>query len=135
MQRMSAADYVAPQSKPGEPKRKFGNVHTTYNGRKYHSKKEALWAAHLDRLHHAGTITGWVPQQPRFRLCVNPETGKELTYTADFRVLLPDGRELVLDAKGFDTAESRLRRAIVHDKYGIRVLTVWADFMATLDLK
>jgi hypothetical protein len=38
----------------------------------------------------------------------------------------------VADCKGFDTAESKLKRAIVQDKYGVSVFTSWTDLQQAI---
>ena len=41
---------------------KFYNIQKEYNGRVYHSKKEADYACELDLLQRAGEIKWWIPQ-------------------------------------------------------------------------
>jgi hypothetical protein len=103
---------------------KYGNTRTPYKGRMYHSRAEAEWAQRLDALQSMGAILSWLPQCPKFPLT---HEDRPPTYTADFLIFLKNGHALVADCKGFDTAESKLKRAIVHDKYGVSVFTSWTD--------
>jgi hypothetical protein len=132
---MSAAEYLSLQQSEAEKpvKRKYFNKHQEYGGREYHSKAEANWARRLDVFRLAGKVISWQPQEPRYDLVRNPETGRMLTYTADFCIQLPGGGRLVLDCKGMDSAESRLRRALVFEKYGDRVLTSWRAVLAAVE--
>ena len=116
-------------------KTKFGNVRTNYNNRTYSSKAEAEWAQNLDMLQRAGKIQEWLPQQPKFTLTGATDSEKAKTYTADFLIKKNDGTELVADCKGYDTEISRLKRAIVREKYGINVLTVFNDVLDNLESK
>ena len=108
---------------------KYGNTRTTYNNRTYHSKAEAEWAQRLDTLQASGAILSWLPQCPKFPLT---HEDRPPTYTADFLIFLKDGRALVADCKGFDTAESKLKRAIVQDKYGVSVFTSWTNLQQAI---
>jgi Protein of unknown function (DUF1064) len=136
-QRMSAAEYTAAVAAVGPEmpaaSRKYGNVPKEYGGRIYDSKAEATWARRLDAFQLAGLVARWEAQQPRYDLVRNPETGRMLTYTADFCVQLPGGGRLVLDCKGCDTQASRLRRALVFEKYGDRIITSWRAVLAAVE--
>jgi hypothetical protein len=109
---------------------KYGNQVTPYKNRNYHSKAEAEWAQRLDILQASGAILSWLPQAPKFPLT---DEAKAPTYTADFLIFLHDGKTIVADCKGFDTSESKLKRAIVKDKYGIHVLIAWGEVQEAID--
>ena len=81
---------------------KFKAEKQTYNGRSYHSKKEADYAVQLDWLKKAGEIKEVTPQY-KIDIRVN---GKHITnYYIDFRVLYSDGRIELIEVKGFETPE------------------------------
>lgn len=133
-QRITAAEYRAlQQATATAPVKvsKYRNVVTVHGGRKYHSKAEAEAAAQLDSLQAQGRITGWVPQCPRFPLVIGAD-GRTKTYTADFLIFLPDGQALIADIKGKDTSESKLRRALVRERFGVTVLTDWRAVLAMI---
>jgi hypothetical protein len=96
----------------------------------YHSRAEAEWAQRLDTLQASGAILSWLPQAPKFPLT---DEAKAPTYTADFLIFLHGGKAIVADCKGFDTSESKLKRAIVKDKYGIHVLIAWGEVQEAID--
>ena len=108
---------------------KYGNNRTPYKNRMYHSRAEAEWAQRLDTLQASGAILSWLPQCPKFPLT---HEDRPPTYTADFLIFLKDGRALVADCKGFDTSESRLKRAVVQDRYGVAVFTSWTDLQQAI---
>lgn len=69
-------------------------------------------------------------RQPKFPFVIdgNPvlirskgyPNGRQARYTADF-AYLENGKRIVEDFKGFDTPDSRLRRAIAETIYGIEI--------------
>lgn len=109
---------------------KYGNTRTPYKGRMYHSRAEAQWAQRLDALQSCGAILSWIPQSPKFPLMGED---KAPTYTADFLIFLHGGKAIVADCKGYDTPESKLKRGIVKDKYGIHVLVTWDTVQAAIE--
>lgn len=90
---------------------KYGAVRTEYNGRTYASKLEASFARRLDELKAAGVVLGWVPQM-RYDL------GAGIAYAADFLVMYAEGENRVIDAKGYETPEFRLKRKLFRERYG-----------------
>lgn len=71
----------------------------TFNGRSYHSKKEADYAVQLEWLRKAGEVKEIIPQY-KLDIRVN---GKHITnYFIDFKVVYADRVELV-EVKGFET--------------------------------
>lgn len=97
---------------------KYGNRKTVYNGRLYHSKKEAHRAFELDVLVRVGEITSWFPQ-PVFRIS---HQGVEICkYIADFKVVYPDGRIEYEDVKGVKTDIYRLKKKLVKAFHSIDI--------------
>lgn len=124
---ISAEDYR--NTKGAKPKRnKYNAQRTEYGGRVYDSKKEAAFAADLALLQKEGEIVSAIPQVsiPLFP----PSSGlpvKKRTYRADFLEILetfPDGsfRARLVDVKGRDTRESKLKREIVTERYKVEVI-------------
>ena len=72
----------------------------TFNGRSYHSKKEADFAANLEWQKKAGEIKEIIPQ---YKLDIRVK-GKHITnYFIDFKVVYTDGRTELIEVKGFAT--------------------------------
>lgn len=77
--------------------RKYDNIWTEYNGKKYQSKAEARRAEELDTMLKHGVILSWTPQ-PKYTLGC-PEN----VYRADFEVRYADGTIEAQDVKGMRT--------------------------------
>lgn len=85
---------------------KYGAVKQTFNGRSYHSKKEAAYAQQLHLRQLAGEITEILPQYP-LRLYVNEK--KICNYLIDFKITLADNTVELIEVKGFETDVWRLK--------------------------
>lgn len=85
--------------------RKFGNVPTVTDGRKFSSKAEAKRYSELKLLERAGQIKH-LQCQPKFPLSVNNR--HICAYIADFQYV--EGRKAVIeDVKGFRTPDYRIK--------------------------
>ena len=81
---------------------KFNAERQTFDGRSYHSKKEADYAVQLAWLQKAGEIKEITPQ---FKIDIRVN-GKHISnYFIDFRVEYTDGRIELIEVKGFATPE------------------------------
>lgn len=89
-------------SKSKKKKNKFGAVQKSYQGKKYHSTKEADESATLDLLKYAKNKSDQIvkkEEQIRFKLIVD---GVFITtYILDFRNTYADGRIEHVDVKGY----------------------------------
>lgn len=100
---------------------KFNNVKTIYNGIRYDSKREAEKAMELDMLKNGGEVLEWTPH-PRYLLIpryLNSE-GKIVRpcyYIPDFWVKYASGAEAVIDIKGFETPEFKLKKKMFNYRY------------------
>jgi hypothetical protein len=107
------------------PKRsKYGNTPTEYNGVVYHSALEAACAAELDRLMATDPplVTKVLRQRP-----IPLNKTHTVKLVVDFSACvagLPGTVEL--DAKGFETPVSKIKRAWFFDVYGRSVYVVRA---------
>ena len=72
----------------------------TYNGRSYHSKKEADYAVNLDWRMKAGEIKEIIPQY-KLDLRINGKHWRN--YYIDFKVINSDGTVDYIEVKGFAT--------------------------------
>jgi hypothetical protein len=78
----------------------------TFDGRSYHSKKEADYAVQLAWLKKAGEIKEIIPQY-KLDIRVN---GKHITnYFIDFKVIYTDKHVELIEVKGFETPEWLLK--------------------------
>lgn len=85
---------------------KFNAKSATYNGRTYHSKKEADYAMELDWLKKAGQIKDIDPQ---FKISLDIGETHIANYFMDFKVVLPDGRIEMHEVKGYETDVWRIK--------------------------
>ncbi len=85
---------------------KYGAKSILYEGKQYHSKREAGYAAELDLLKKAGEIKEW-ERQIKIPLGVN---GCHITnYFIDFKIEHMNGDIEFVEVKGFETDVWRLK--------------------------
>jgi hypothetical protein len=94
--------------------KKFGNKTTTYNGERFDSKFEAGVAHTLELRKRAGEIKDYERQ---FKIeCVpynsygKPVLECKVSHKVDFRVHELDGSFTLLEAKGLETADYKMRK-------------------------
>ncbi len=87
-------------------KNKYSAKTTQYNGRTYHSKKEAGYAANLDWRKKAGEIKEIVPQ---FKISLDVNGVHICNYYVDFKVVTKDGTVEFHEVKGFSTMEFQMK--------------------------
>jgi hypothetical protein len=116
--------------------RKYRNRPEYVDGIKFDSGLEANRYRELKLLERAGLVRD-IECQPKFRLTCGGRpvliksqgypNGRQATYRADFRYYdIERERQVVEDAKGYDTPGSRLRRAIVEAEFGVQVILIHA---------
>ena len=109
---------------------KYHNIPTTYNGRRYDSKKEAAYAMQLDIMKHAinlkDRIVAWFPQVPFKFKC-----GTKMIV--DFLVCYADGRWELHDVKGWSekkrkwitkTSTYSLKKKMLKHEFGLEIKEV-----------
>ena len=102
-------------------RRKYGNVPTETDGIRFASKREAERWATLRLKERLGEIRH-LARQIRYPLVV---AGQPIAvYVADFVYELPDGRQVVEDAKGFRLREYVLKRRLMLACHGIEIQEV-----------
>jgi hypothetical protein len=109
MRRIGIPDAKAP---------KYGNRKTVLDGITFDSAKEAKRWAELKLLEREGGIDclqRQVPIELHGQLgFIRTKTGRIMTYVADFTYTDKRAREVIIeDAKGFQTPEYKLKRAIL----------------------
>lgn len=116
---MSPADYQAMRrSRPRGHKgrSKYGNAKVQIDGMRFDSRFEYERWCELRILENAGAISD-LRRQVSIDLMgrdgpLKAKGGRRLRYVADF-IYVEDGREVVEDAKGAETAVYKLKRAIL----------------------
>lgn len=81
-----------------QKRNKFHAKSTSYNGRIYHSKKEASYAMELDWMKKAGMIKDWIPQ---FKLSLDVNEQYVTNYYIDFKVIMNNDEIEMHEVKGF----------------------------------
>jgi len=95
-------------------KNKYGAIKVQYDGYKFDSKLEAARYKQLKLMEKAGQLTN-LELQPKFPCEVS---GKKIcTYISDFRYTLKNGKEVVEDVKGVETAVFKLKKKLVEALY------------------
>jgi hypothetical protein len=111
---------------------KYHNRKTILDGIRFDSQKEASRWAELRILEKAGVIKD-LRRQVKYILIpaqyIQPEKGrrklieKECSYLADF-VYTENGKTVVEDTKGVKTAAYIVKRKLMLERYGIRILEI-----------
>lgn len=100
-------------------------IPTYYDGRTYHSKREALYAASLDAQRHArhkrDRVHEWTPQ---VAIPLYVEGKLICRWVADFQVTFADGRTELHEVKGHETQLWILKRKLFEALYPGRALKV-----------
>jgi hypothetical protein len=121
----------------GKRRSKYGAEKTTVNGEKFDSKREAKRYQQLLLLQRAGKIAG-LERQVKYELIpeyrepdtIGPRGGRKKGkiieaaryYVADFAYYEVEAGELIVeDCKGFRTDVYRLKKALMYDRYRIRI--------------
>lgn len=93
---------------------KYGNSEKEYNGRIYHSQKEAGYARDLDLMLKGKEIKSWKPQH---KLSLDVNGYHICNYIADFLVVDKYGEEQIHEVKGFETDVFRMKWKLVEALY------------------
>jgi hypothetical protein len=104
---------------------KYKNKWTEYNGVKYQSQKEALYAQELDLLLKAKKIVSWNRQ---IKMPIEIDGVHICNYVCDFEVLHPDGKVEYIDVKGMRSGAPyqlfKLKKKLVEAIYNIELREV-----------
>jgi hypothetical protein len=99
---------------------------------KFDSQTEAEYYLYLQTLLHYKQIRD-IEIQPSFTLLEGGQ-GKGITYRADFKVTNTDGSVEIIDVKGFETKDFKMKKKLFEAKYPdlkLRLITkvqgVWVD--------
>ena len=104
---------------------KYKSKRTVIDGITFDSKKEAERYCELKILEESGEIKNLELQKKFILIPAQRIEGKlierECSYRADFTYETKDGT-IVEDTKGFRTAEYKIKRKLMLERYGIRIL-------------
>jgi hypothetical protein len=94
---------------------KFNAKKVTVDGIKFDSKAESEYYLHLKELKERGQIKDFELQPPfvlqeSFRL--RGELVRQIKYVADFRVFENDGSTFIVDVKGMETADFKIKKKL-----------------------
>jgi hypothetical protein len=99
---------------------KYGAKKTIVDGIKFDSKMESDFYLWLKELRKEGKI-GEFELQPKFELqAAFKKRGinfRKIEYRADFRVQQLDGTEIIIDVKGMETADFKIKRKLFEKKF------------------
>lgn len=99
---------------------KYGAKKIVVDNIRFDSKAEAKYYMYLKSEKQAGRIAD-IKLQPEFKLLPtfrkNGTTFRSIVYIADFLVTYPDGRQEVIDVKGYRTSEFNMKRKLFEHKY------------------
>jgi len=96
---------------------KYRNISTVYNGRQYHSKKEAQYASELDLRKKANDIREWEPQ---FKVSLDVNGIHIANHYVDFMVYHMDGSKELVEIKGkflYNADTWRMKRKLLEATY------------------
>lgn len=95
---------------------KFGAIKKEYNGRVYHSTKEANYAQGLDLRIKAGEVKSWSAQ---LRIPIKVNGQLITTYVPDFEVVMADGSVQIheVKSKGTITPAYTIKKKLLHATY------------------
>lgn len=85
---------------------KYNNQSQKYNGRIYHSRKEAAYALELDWRKKAKEVKDVIPQ---YKISIDVNGIHIANYFIDFKVILTSGRVEYHEVKGFETDVWRMK--------------------------
>lgn len=104
---------------------KYGSKRQHYGGRVYHSGLEARVAERLDTMRKARDKSERVVDV-KCQVPVEFYVGgvKVATWKVDFQVTFADGRQEWWEAKGFETADYRIKKHLFEALYPDRILKV-----------
>ncbi|MGG3233244.1 DUF1064 domain-containing protein [Priestia flexa] len=99
---------------------KYKNKKIEIDGLVFDSQAEARYYTYLSDLMQKGVVTAIIPQ-PRYLLQEsfrkNGILFRKIEYVADFAVQYEDGRSEVVDVKGMETTDFKIKRKLFEKKY------------------
>jgi len=125
MERMTTAEFLTMNQKPS----KYRAKKTEVDGITFDSRREANYYEQLKIMKRGGIISDF-QVHPKYIIIDSykcPTTGRKIaatTYSADFLVTYPDGREEVIDVKSEATRKKdayRIKKKAFEQRYGMPI--------------
>lgn len=118
---------------PVKKKAKYRSKKVEYDGYTFDSKAEAKYYAYLMQLKSKGSVESFEMQKtyellPKFK---HPKTGKAvraINYKPDFVVKFADGHVEVIDVKGFETKDFKLKAKMFMHRYEVPLILIKYDY-------
>lgn len=110
-----------PSNAPQKRRNKYGNIPITIDGLYFPSQREGAYYGELKLRVKANDIKAFVVQ-PRFIL-VTTET-KKIEYRADFLIIHNDDRVQVIDVKGKETPEFKMKQILFEKEFRTKLTLV-----------
>lgn len=104
------------------PNKKYGAKKCLINGLKFDSVMEGRYYVYLLHLIQDGVITSFERQvtyvlQDKYRDAFTGKVVSAIKYVADFVLTMPDDSEVVIDVKGKETADFKLKKKMFGFRY------------------
>ncbi|WP_110939841.1 DUF1064 domain-containing protein [Geosporobacter subterraneus] len=106
-----------------EKKSKYGAKKTEVDGIVFDSQREANYYCELKMLKQAGEIRDFA-LQPKYILLPRDDKSRGITYKADFIITHNDGSKEIIDVKGFETKDFKLKKKLFEHNYPDLKLTI-----------
>lgn len=103
---------------------KYNNKKVTLDDITFDSKIEASYYEHLKQLEQQGIISEFLMQKEYIVFEGYTKDGKKvlpIKYKADFEVHYPDNRIEVIDIKGFETADFKLKKKLFEYRFPFKL--------------
>lgn len=101
---------------PKKGKSKYNAKKTKIDGITFDSKAEANFYCQLKMLLKCGKISGFC-RQARFVVITGDDETRATEYVTDFVIFYPDKTYRIVDVKGVQTQEFKLKMKAMHEKY------------------
>jgi hypothetical protein len=106
---------------------KYNAKRTEIDGIAFDSKSEGEYYLHLKQQQEQGLIESFI-LQPKFILQdgfkKDSKHIRPIMYIADFDVWKPDGTREIIDVKGFETADFKIKRKLFEKKFPFKLTLV-----------
>lgn len=101
---------------PNTKRTKYNAKKTKIDGITFDSKAEANFYCQLKLLLKSGKISGFC-RQARFVVIAGDDESRATEYVTDFVIFYPDKTYRIVDVKGVQTQEFKLKMKAMHEKY------------------
>lgn len=105
---------------------KYGNTVVWHMGQKFDSRAELAFELYLNWLESIGKVA-WHTRQVPFWLPCKDELGRRAKrYVCDFMIKMPTGPVRLVDVKGAETKEFKIKKSVIEGTYPVIIELVEA---------